>query len=88
MEWLPVTTVFSSKKIFNEEQKESGFPDGAQMRPTIICHMLSSIDGKIDGSALDAVVGKGEYEATGAALHGDVYEYKSPGQSDILVELY
>ncbi|MDR3776409.1 MAG: dihydrofolate reductase family protein [Terracidiphilus sp.] len=43
------------------------------MRPTIICHMLSSVDGKIDGSALDAVVGKGEYEATGAALHGDAW---------------
>ena len=43
------------------------------MRPTIICHMLSSVDGKIDGSALAAVVGKGEYEATGAALHGDAW---------------
>jgi hypothetical protein len=43
------------------------------MRPTIICHMLSSVDGKIDGAALDAVTGKGEYEATGAALHGDAW---------------
>jgi len=36
------------------------------MRPYIICHMLSSVDGKIDGAALGAVTGKGEYEATGA----------------------
>jgi 2,5-diamino-6-(ribosylamino)-4(3H)-pyrimidinone 5'-phosphate reductase len=43
------------------------------MRPTIICHMLSSVDGKIDGSALHAVAGKGEYEATGAELHGDAW---------------
>ena len=37
------------------------------MRPYIICHMLSSVDGKIDGAALDAVTGDGEYEATGAS---------------------
>lgn len=43
------------------------------MRPTIICHMLTSVDGKIDGAALAAVTGKGEYEATGAALHGDAW---------------
>ena len=36
------------------------------MRPYIICHMLSSVDGKIDGAALDVVTGEGEYEATGA----------------------
>ncbi|MCL4395588.1 MAG: hypothetical protein M1482_12440 [Chloroflexi bacterium] len=34
------------------------------MRPHIICHMLSSIDGKIDGAALAAVTQKGEYEET------------------------
>jgi hypothetical protein len=28
--------------------------------------MLSSVDGKIDGAALGAVTGDGEYEATGA----------------------
>lgn len=43
------------------------------MRPTIICHMLSSVDGKIDGAALAAVTGKGEYEATGAELRGDAW---------------
>jgi hypothetical protein len=32
------------------------------MRPYIICHMLSSVDGKIDGAALDGVTGDGEYE--------------------------
>ncbi len=35
--------------------------------------MLSSIDGKIDGSALDAVIAGGEYEATGAKLKGDAW---------------
>src|SRR5258708_19596590 len=43
------------------------------MRPYIICHMLSSVDGKIDGAALDAVTGEGEYEATGAKLNGDAW---------------
>src|SRR5208337_4974720 len=43
------------------------------MRPYIICHMLSSVDGKIDGAALDAVTGEGEYEATGAQLNGDAW---------------
>ena len=38
------------------------------MKPYIICHMLSSVDGKIDGNALDAVIAEGEYEATGAKL--------------------
>ena len=43
------------------------------MRPYIICHMLSSVDGKIDGASLAAVTGKGEYEATGAKLKGDAW---------------
>ena len=43
------------------------------MRPYIICHMLSSVDGKIDGAALDGVTGDGEYEATGAKLNGDAW---------------
>ena len=43
------------------------------MRPYIICHMLSSVDGKIDGAALDAVTGDSEYEATGAKLNGDAW---------------
>jgi 2,5-diamino-6-(ribosylamino)-4(3H)-pyrimidinone 5'-phosphate reductase len=43
------------------------------MKPYIICHMLSSVDGKIDGSALDAVIGEGEYESTGAMLEGDAW---------------
>lgn len=41
------------------------------MRPYVICHMLSSVDGKIDGAVLKAVTGRGEYEATGAMLNGD-----------------
>jgi riboflavin biosynthesis pyrimidine reductase len=43
------------------------------MRPHIICHMLSSVDGKIDGAALRAVAGENEYEATGAQLNGDAW---------------
>lgn len=43
------------------------------MKPFIICHMLSSVDGKIDGAALRAVTGEGEYEATGALLNGDAW---------------
>ncbi len=43
------------------------------MRPYIICHMLSSVDGKIDGAALGAVTGAGEYEETGAKLNGDAW---------------
>jgi 2,5-diamino-6-(ribosylamino)-4(3H)-pyrimidinone 5'-phosphate reductase len=41
------------------------------MRPHIICHMLASVDGKIDGASLRAVAPDGEYEATGAKLGGD-----------------
>ncbi len=43
------------------------------MRPYVICHMLASIDGKIDGSVLQAVTGSGEYEITGALLKGDAW---------------
>jgi 2,5-diamino-6-(ribosylamino)-4(3H)-pyrimidinone 5'-phosphate reductase len=43
------------------------------MKPYIICHMLSSVDGKIDGHALDAVIAEGEYEATGAKLEGGAW---------------
>lgn len=43
------------------------------MRPRVICHMLSSVDGKIDGASLRAVTGDGEYEATGAKLNGDAW---------------
>ena len=32
------------------------------MRPYIICHMLSSVDGKFDGSALNGLSENGEYE--------------------------
>jgi 2,5-diamino-6-(ribosylamino)-4(3H)-pyrimidinone 5'-phosphate reductase len=43
------------------------------VRPYIICHMLSSVDGKIDGLSLKAVTVPGEYEATGAQLSGDAW---------------
>lgn len=43
------------------------------MRPHVICHMLSSLDGKIDGASLRAVTKAGEYEATGSSLKGDAW---------------
>lgn len=43
------------------------------MRPHIICHMLSSIDGKIDGGFLKAVTEGDLYEATGLELKGDAW---------------
>ncbi len=43
------------------------------MRPTIICHMLSSIDGRIDGSSLKKIPLGNEYESTGASLKGDAW---------------
>ncbi len=43
------------------------------MRPYIICHMLSSIDGRIDGSSLKQVAAGNDYEATGALLKGDAW---------------
>jgi riboflavin biosynthesis pyrimidine reductase len=42
-------------------------------RPYIICHMASSIDGKIDGSALRKIMRGGEYEALHAKLGGDAW---------------
>ena len=43
------------------------------MRPYIICHILSSVDGRIDGKVLNDVIGRGEYEETGAKLKGDAW---------------
>ena len=40
------------------------------MRPYIICHMASCIDGKIDGEALGAVMRHGKYEAIAKRLGG------------------
>jgi len=43
------------------------------VKPYIICHMLSSIDGRIDGASLKGLTPAGEYEATGAQLNGDAW---------------
>jgi 2,5-diamino-6-(ribosylamino)-4(3H)-pyrimidinone 5'-phosphate reductase len=43
------------------------------MKPYIICHMVSSIDGRIDGAMLGNVIVSGEYEATGAQLKGEAW---------------
>ena len=42
-------------------------------RPRVICHMASSIDGKIDGSALRNIMRTGEYEALHAKLGGNAW---------------
>jgi len=42
-------------------------------RPYIICHMASSVDGKIDGSSLASVMRPGEYEALHRKLGGDAW---------------
>jgi len=42
-------------------------------RPYIICHMASSIDGKIDGSVLQNVLPAGEYEALHSKLGGNAW---------------
>jgi len=47
------------------------------MRPYIICHMVLSVDGKIDGAALGAVTSEGEYEATAARLNGECLDFWS-----------
>jgi 2,5-diamino-6-(ribosylamino)-4(3H)-pyrimidinone 5'-phosphate reductase len=41
-------------------------------RPHIICHMMASIDGRID-SAVTSLANEGDYEATGEALDGDAW---------------
>ena len=45
----------------------------SRVRPYIICHMLSSVDGKIDGASLKGLTPDGEYERTGAQLNGDAW---------------
>lgn len=43
------------------------------MKPHIICHMLSSVDGKIEPVSLAGISSDGEYERTGALLEGDAW---------------
>src|SRR5690242_9796655 len=42
-------------------------------RPQIICHMTSTIDGRIDGAAFRDIVPEGEYEAIHTKLAGDAW---------------
>jgi len=42
-------------------------------RPYIICHMASSIDGRIDGDALRNIMRPGEYEALHSKLGGNAW---------------
>jgi 2,5-diamino-6-(ribosylamino)-4(3H)-pyrimidinone 5'-phosphate reductase len=43
------------------------------MRPYIICHMMSTIDGRIDGEALRSLGDLDDYEVTGEQLDGDAW---------------
>jgi 2,5-diamino-6-(ribosylamino)-4(3H)-pyrimidinone 5'-phosphate reductase len=43
------------------------------MKPYIICHMLSSVDGRTDGDAIDALTTEGEYEATSEQFKGNAW---------------
>ena len=43
------------------------------MRPHIICHMMTSIDGRIDGPPLLTLAGDDHYEVTGEQLAGDAW---------------
>lgn len=44
-----------------------------EIRPYIVCHLLSSIDGRIAGAALRNVTVAGDYEDTGTKLEGDAW---------------
>ena len=42
-----------------------------ETRPHIICHMVSSVDGKIDGKALQRVMLMGEYESNSKSVESE-----------------
>lgn len=43
------------------------------MKPYVICHMMSTIDGRIDGEALRSLGELDDYEVTGEELEGDAW---------------
>ncbi|MDF9828049.1 2,5-diamino-6-(ribosylamino)-4(3H)-pyrimidinone 5'-phosphate reductase [Ereboglobus sp. PH5-10] len=43
------------------------------MKPLIICHMVSTIDGKINADAFDGIANDSDYETTAAKLKGDAW---------------
>lgn len=43
------------------------------MKPHIICHMISTIDGRIDGSAFTKVTGENDYEVTAEKLNSNAW---------------
>lgn len=43
------------------------------MRPYVICHMMSAIDGRIDGEALRSLGDLDDYEVTGDQQEGDAW---------------
>ena len=56
------------------------------MKPLVICHMLSSLDGRTDGDALEAVTTEGEYETTSAVFESDAWLCGRTTMQEILGE--
>ncbi len=54
------------------------------MKPRIICHMLSSLDGRTDSDVVEAVTPSGEYEATSAQLPFDAWACGRATMQEIL----
>ena len=54
------------------------------MKPRIICHMLSSLDGRTDSDAVEAVTPSGEYEATSAQFPFDAWACGRATMQEIL----
>ncbi|HEY0792390.1 MAG TPA: RibD family protein [Chthoniobacterales bacterium] len=54
------------------------------MKPRIICHMLSSVDGRTDSDAVEAVTQKGEYEATSSQFRYDAWACGRATMQEIL----
>ena len=54
------------------------------MKPRIICHMVSSLDGRTDGDAFEAVTPEGEYEATSSQFQYDAWACGRATMQEIL----
>lgn len=54
------------------------------MKPRIICHMLSSVDGRTDSDAVQGVTPEGEYEATSSQFQYDAWACGRATMQEIL----
>jgi len=56
------------------DYETDGLTNGREdMRPFVTCHMLCSLDGRIDGTFLGELATMGGYEETGATFKGDAW---------------